>query len=213
MTVRRLQTIRHGVTEANLARICGSPDDALAELGRRQAADARSRLDGIDVGHVISSPLPRAIATATLVSGLEPDALEIAPDCREREFGALSGLTHEEAVARFPQLEYLEVQAVPYSLNPPGGETLAELRERAGRFLDELHRSHHGEVVTVFSHGNFLQQLRAAVYGADERAALDLPLEGILNLALMRFDFTSDGALSDESVVQLAPSDGVRGLY
>ena len=213
MTLLRLQTIRHGVTTANLARICGSPDDELAELGRRQAEDARSRVDGMDLGRVISSPLPRAIATATLVTGLAPDKLEIAHDSREREFGSLSGLTHDEAVARFPQLTYLEVQAVPYSVNPPGGETLPELRERAGRFLHDLHRSHDGEVVTVFSHGNFLQQLRAAVYDVDERAALELPLAGILNLALMRFDFTSDGALSDESVVQLGTTDGVRGLY
>jgi broad specificity phosphatase PhoE len=213
MTVRRLQTIRHGVTTANLARICGSPDDELAELGRRQAADARAHVDGIDLGQVISSPLPRAIATATLVTGLVADELEIAHDCREREFGTLSGLTHEQVVERFPEVAYLEVQAVPYSLNPPGGETLAELRERAGRFLHDLHRSHDGQVVTVFSHGNFLQQLRAAVHGVDERAALDLPLDGILNLALMRFDFAGDGSLSGESVMQLGTTDGVRGLY
>jgi len=213
MTLLRLQTIRHGVTTANLARICGSPDDDLAELGRRQAVDARSRLDGTELGRVISSPLPRAIATAMLVTGLARDELEIADDCREREFGTLSGLTHDQAVERYPQVGHIEVQAVPYSVNPPGGETLPELRERAGRFLHGLHRSHDGEIVTVISHGNFIQQLRAAVYGVDERAALELPLDGILNLALMRFDFTGDGELSGESVLQLAPSEGVGGLY
>ena len=213
MTVRRLQTIRHGVTTANIARICGSPDDELAELGRRQAEDARSRIDGMDLGRVISSPLPRAIATAMLVTGLTRDELEIGDDCREREFGMLSGLTHDQAVERYPDVGHIEVQGVPYSVKPPGGETLPELRERAGRFLHGLHRSHDGEIVTVISHGNFIQQLRAAVYGVDERAALELPLDGILNLALMRFDFTSDGELSGESVVQLADTDGVRGLY
>ena len=213
MTMRRLYTIRHGVTTANLARVCGSPDDELAEEGRRQAADARARLAGTDLGRVVSSPLPRAVATAALVADRGRDGLELHEDCREREFGALSGLTHEQAVARFPHVGYVEVQGIPYSLDPPGGETLAELRERAERFLRALHRSFDGETVTVFSHGNFLQQLRAAVHGVDARAALDLPLDGILNLALMRFDFDAHGELADHAVAQLAATDGVRGLY
>jgi broad specificity phosphatase PhoE len=213
MTVRRLQTIRHGVTTANLGRVCGSPDDELADAGRDQAAHAREQLAGTDLGRIVSSPMPRAIATAALVTGLPPDRFELRDDCREREFGGLSGLTHEQAVARFPEVEYLAVQAVQYSVNPPGGETLPQLRDRAQRFLDGLHASFAGETVTVFSHGNFLQQLRAAVHGVDARAALDLPLEGILNLALMRFDFTEDGELAGHSVVQLAATDGVRGLY
>lgn len=213
MTMRRLQTIRHGVTTANLARVCGSPGDELAEAGRRQAAEARARLDGLDLGRVISSPMPRAVATAALVSGLDVAELELQPDCRERDFGALSGLTHEQAVARFPRVGYLEAQAVRYSLDPPGGETLEQLRERAGSFLATLHRSFGGATVTVFSHGNFLQQLRAAVHGVDAHAALELPLDGILNLALMRFDFDDDGGLVGQSVVQLAETNGVRGLY
>lgn len=212
MTVRRLQTIRHGVTTANLAKICGSPGDELSEEGRRQAADARRRLARAGLGRVLSSPLPRAVATATLVSGLAPDELLLDDDCRERDFGSLSGLTHEQALARFPQVDHLEVQGVRYSLNPPGGETLAELRERAERFLQTLHGSCDGEVVTVFSHGNFLQQLRGAVHGVDAFAALELPLEGILNLALMRFDFAGGGMVG-ESVTQLAATDGVTGLY
>jgi broad specificity phosphatase PhoE len=162
---------------------------------------------------VVSSPLPRAVETATLVTGLAPGDLDVHDDCRERDFGPLSGLTHEQALARFPQVGHLEVQGVRYSLNPPDGETLPELRERAARFLQTLNRSCDGEVVTVFSHGNFLQQLRAAVHGVDAYAALELPLEGILNLALMRFDFGDGGELVEESVTQLAATDGVTGLY
>jgi broad specificity phosphatase PhoE len=213
MTVRRLQTIRHGVTTANVAKVCGSPEDELAEQGRRQALEARARFARTDLGRVISSPMPRAVATAALVSGLDQDELELHDECRERDFGCLSGLTHEQALACFPQVEYLEVQAVPYSVNPPGGEALAELRERAERFLQTLHRSYDGEVVTVFSHGNFLQQLRGAVEGVDALAALELPLEGILNLALMRFDFADDGGLAGYCVTQLAATDAVTGLY
>jgi ribonuclease H / adenosylcobalamin/alpha-ribazole phosphatase len=213
MTVRRLQTIRHGLTTANVAKVCGSPDDELAEQGRRQALEARARFARADLGRVISSPMPRSVATAALVSGLDQDELELHDECRERDFGCLSGLTHEQALERFPQVEYLDVQAVQYSVNPPGGETLTELRERAERFLRALHRSYDGDVVTLFSHGNFLQQLRGAVQDVGALAALELPLEGILNLALMRFDFADDGELAGHSVTQLAATDGVMGLY
>lgn len=213
MTLRRLLTIRHGVTTANLGHVCGSPDDLLADEGERQAAEARRRLAGTDLGRVIASPLPRAVATAVIVSGLDPGVLRIEPGCREREFGGLSGLTHDEAVERFPEVEYLRVQGVPYSVNPPDGETLPELRERARQFLDRLHETCDGEVVTVFSHGNFLQQLRGVLLGVDALAALEFPLEGILNLALMRFDFDAGGTVAVHEVEQLAPTDGVRGLY
>jgi broad specificity phosphatase PhoE len=213
MTLRRLQTIRHGLTTANMAKVCGSPDDALSEEGLRQTAEARARCAGAELGRVVSSPMPRAVATATLVTGLELDRLALHDDCRERDFGSLSGLSHEQALARFPEVEYLEVHTVPYSLNPPGGETLAELRGRAERFLKDLHGAYDGEVVTVFSHGNFLQQLRGVIHGVDALAALELPLEGILNLALMRFDFADDGELAGHTVTQLAATDGVRGLY
>jgi broad specificity phosphatase PhoE len=213
MSLRRLQTIRHGLTTANLARVCGSPDDRLAVEGEQQASQARARLNGHELGSVISSPMPRALATATAVSGVTQSALEVHDDCRERDFGSLSGLTHGQAVARFPDVEYLEVDGVQYSLNPPGGETLDQLRGRAARFLDAIHRAHAGEVVTVFSHGNFLQQLRGVLFAVDALAALELPLEGILNLALMRFDFDSGGSVVDHGVTQLALGEGVRGLY
>jgi broad specificity phosphatase PhoE len=213
MSLRRLQTIRHGLTTANLARVCGSPDDRLAAEGEEQASQARARLNGHDLGSVISSPMTRAVATAVAVSGVRRSALKIHDDCRERDFGSLSGLTHEQAVARFPEVEYLEVGGVQYSLNPPGGETLDQLRGRAARFLDAIHRAHAGEVATVFSHGNFLQQLRGVLLGADARGALELPLEGILNLALMGFDFDADGGVVDHDVTQLAFGEGVMGLY
>jgi broad specificity phosphatase PhoE len=213
MTMVRLQTIRHGLTTANVARICGSPDDALAEAGERQAAQARARLDPGELGRIISSPLPRAIRTAMLVTGCERDRIAIHADGRERDFGGLSGLTHEEAVAHFPEVEYRHVQGVAYSVDPPGGETLADLRDRAAAFLVDLHRRYDGERVTLFSHGNLLQQLRGQLMGVDALTALELPLEGILNLALMRFDFARDGRVTGHAVIQLADTDGITGLY
>jgi broad specificity phosphatase PhoE len=213
MNLRRLQTIRHGLTTANLARVCGSPDDLLADEGERQATEARARLADAELGTVISSPMPRAVATARIVSGLSPELIHIDEDCRERDFGALSGLTHQEAVARFPEVEYLEIKGVQYSMNPPGGETLAELRERAGRFFASLRESSGAPGVTVFSHGNFLQQLRAVIFAVSAETALELPLEGIMNLSMMRFDFSEGGDLVEHSITQLSSNDGVRGLY
>ena len=65
----------------------------------------------------------------------------------------------------------------------------------------------------MFSHGNFLQQLRAVIFAVSAETALELPLEGIMNLSMMRFDFSEGGDLVEHSITQLSSNDGVRGLY
>lgn len=202
-----LATIRHGLTLLNRdQRVGGRIDVPLIDEGRLQAKEAASALDGVAFDAVISSPLQRALETASLVTGLPPSDIEVNEECSERSFGQMEGADPVQVPVRFPQVRYLQVGHVRYSLNPPDGESFDSLHRRATWFLEATLKSHHGESVLVFSHQNFLQQLHGAIKGLGPIESL---AQDILNCELNRFRLGSDGALLDSETVQLC-SDAAR---
>src|SRR5207245_11614194 len=139
-----LLTLRHGVTELNRdKRVSGQTLDVpLLPEGIRQAEEARDRFAGTPLDVVISSPLARAIQTAEIVTGFPRTAIEIDPLATERSFGRMEGLTRAEVESRFPAVRYLQIGTVGYSLNPPGGEPLPVMHDRARAFIIKLMTSH-----------------------------------------------------------------------
>lgn len=185
-----LMTLRHGLTELNRdKRVGGHSDVPLLAEGRRQAETARQTFAGTAVDVVITSPLQRAVETAQIVTGLPVSSMIPEPLCIERFFGGMEGLTRPEVEARFPQVVYLQIDHIGYSLNPPGGETFDALRVRAERFLAKVLDDHRGQRVLVSSHQNFLQQLHGTLLGRDTFDSLRLDL---LNLELNVFHLAAD---------------------
>ncbi len=185
-----LMTVRHGLTELNRdKRVGGHGDVPLLDEGRRQAETARETFAGTPVDVVVSSPLRRAVETAEIITGLPASRMILEPLCVERFFGQMEGLTRSEVESRFPQIVYLQIEHVGYSLNPPGGETFDALRARAERFLVKALTELAGRRVLISSHQNFLQQLHGALLGRDAYDSLRLDL---LNLELNVFHLASD---------------------
>ncbi len=198
-----LTTIRHGLTELNRdQRVGGRIDVPLIEEGRAQAREAAARFDGTPFDVVISSPLLRAIETATIVTGLPDEAIVIDDLCTERSFGAMEGLTPAEVRIRYPQVRYLRIGHIGYSLNPPGGESFPALHERARRFLARTLDRFRGQRILVFSHQNFLQQLHGVILGLDPWGSLE---RDILNCELNQFHLGPGGELLGHRVVHLVP--------
>src|SRR5256712_12674147 len=153
-----LLTLRHGVTELNRdKRVSGQTLDVpLLPEGIRQAEEARDRFAGTPLDVVISSPLARAIQTAEIVTGFPRTAIEIDPLATERSFGRMEGLTREEVESRFPEVRYLQIGHVGYSLNPPDGEAFPALHDRKRRFLQRPLARHRGRRVPPATHQHFL---------------------------------------------------------
>lgn len=197
-------TLRHGLTELNRdKRVSGRTLDVpLLPDGVRQAEDARDRFAGTPVDIVISSPLVRAIRTAEIVTGFSREAIEIDALCNERSFGLMEGLTRAEVEARFPEVQYLQIRHVGYSLNPPGGELFDALAARARRFLQGVLQRHRGRRILISSHQTFLQQLHGVLRGFDPFQALHYD---ILNLELNLFHLDPQGDLISHRSEQLVP--------
>jgi probable phosphoglycerate mutase len=199
-----LLTLRHGVTELNRdKRVSGQTLDVpLLPEGIRQAEEARQRFVGTPLDVVISSPLARAIQTAEIVTGFPREAMEIDPQATERSFGRMEGLTRAEVESRFPDVRYLQIGHVGYSLNPPDGEPFPALHDRARRLLQRLLERHRGRRILVSSHQTFLQQLHGVVRGLGPFEALH---HDILNLELNLFHLNPQGLLTSHRREQLAP--------
>jgi broad specificity phosphatase PhoE len=146
---RRIYLMRHGaVAYFDEGRPVAPDAVPLTAEGRRQAAAAAALLDGVSLDRVVSSDLPRAVETATLVAPSHtveawPELREIAgdrfsaipPDELEREFvGALHGI-------------------VPNEKRFLGGETIGELFDRVLPAVDRLLADPAWDAALVVAHG------------------------------------------------------------
>lgn len=196
-----ISTIRHGLTELNRSKRTGGRTDVpLIDPGRLQAQEACATFAGTPFDVAYASPLKRAIETAQIIANIAPPQLIIDELCAERFFGEMEGLTRTEIMERLPQVKYIPIGHVHYSLNPPGGETFEEVHQRAHQFYDKLLARHRGQRVLVFSHQNFMQQLHAVIRGLDHMQALEYD---ILNCELNQFRIGADGRLIAHQTFQL----------
>lgn len=197
-------TIRHGLTELNRdKRVGGRIDVPLIPQGREQAEEARAAFAGTPFDVFVSSPLRRSLETAIIVAGVAPGDVEIDELCTERSFGRMEGADPADVPTRHPEVRYLRIGDIGYSLNPPDGEPFPDLQARAGRFLDGLLARHGGKRILVFSHQNFLQQLHGVLLGLDPFESLE---RDILNCELNQFHLSSDETVKGHNSVQLCGS-------
>ena len=159
MQSTRIIAIRHGETAWNVAtRIQGQLDIGLNARGRWQAAQVAQALRGEPLQAVYASDLARAWDTAQAIARASATALTAHLGLRERHFGAFQGQTHAEIESGWPQHALHWRQRNP-DWAPPGGESLAELRERTRRTVDELAGAHVGQQIVLVAHGGVLDAL------------------------------------------------------
>jgi broad specificity phosphatase PhoE len=169
-----LWLIRHGETEWSRARRhTGRTDLPLSPAGEAEARALGEHLRGLEVGRVLSSPLTRARATATLTGF--GDRLELTDALAEFDYGEYEGLTTAEIRGARPGWDLFRDGC-------PGGETVETAAARAGKLLDSLTGTE-GRVL-LFSHGHQLRILTACYLGLPPDAARHLFL-GTASLSVL----------------------------
>jgi probable phosphoglycerate mutase len=160
-----LWMVRHGESTWNeLGLIQGHADGpTLTDKGRRQSAQAAAQFRRGSAGAIYSSDLARAQETAAFIG--EALGLPVATDSalRERCFGSFEG---------FP-LSALDTvdsgisgdRVVDAAARPEGGESLDEVHERVGEFLERLRGERHSGDIILVSHGGAIRAMRAFCAG------------------------------------------------
>lgn len=190
----RICLVRHGETEWNLARrLQGQLDIALNALGMRQAEATAAWLAAEPdppVSAVYSSDLKRARSTAERIAHRLNLPVRVVPELRERRYGVLEGLTHEEARQRLPEdFARLAARDPEYAF-PGGGESLAQLSARATGYLLAIAAAHPNETVVVVTHGGVLDAVNRFVRGIPLHVPRDF---AIPNAGLNWIAFGADG--------------------
>ena len=187
--MKRLYLLRHGQTEFNVKKLVqGRCDSPLTDLGRKQAGMAAAWLKDHDVvpDKVVSSPLGRAMDTASLVAtellGLDAE-VEPCEGIIERSYGTFEEGPHDALPT--------DVWDPGEELVPFGGEGSHALQERMVATLTNLMGAEGIETLLAVSHGSASRQFIKAAAPEGFELPTKLP-----NCAIMIFDF--DEAKSGE---------------
>ncbi len=202
--------VRHGQSVANLAAAAAEAegaerlvlktrdmDVALSPLGTEQAAAVGRFLGDLaaelrpDV--VLASPYLRARQTAAIaLSAAGGDLATVAVHCderlRDREMGALDGLTLRGVQAQFPELAAQRLRIGKFYQRPPGGEAWTDVLLRLRSVQHSLDLEHHGKRVLIFAHDIVVLLFCYLYEELDEAEVLELgATDPVANCSLTSF--------------------------
>lgn len=144
----RLVLLRHGETEwSKSGQHTGRTEVELTDAGRKQAQLAAGVLGELKLVDplVISSPRRRSLVTAEL-AGLSID--EVTEQLAEWDYGLYEGLTTAQIQESVPDW-------LVWTHGCPGGESVAQVSERADAAVTTALRHMESRDVVFVSHGHF----------------------------------------------------------
>ena len=189
--------IRHGETALNVSRVLQPADTPLSARGQAQAAALAQHLRSAGLAAILSSDLPRALATAYAIARVCGLPVLTTPLLHERNFGDLRGRPYDS-------LDHDPLTAVDA---PPGGESAAGFRARCAAAWVFLitQQARAGGPLAVVTHGlvihEWLQHGPLLL-----PAGLDLP-ERLANTSVTRAS-----AAAPHRVQQVNQTDHLTGL-
>ena len=145
-----LLLIRHGETALNVARVLQPAATPLSPRGMAQAEALAQALRTKGLAAIVSSDLPRALATAQAIGRACGLPVATSALLHERNFGDLRG-------QRYDDLDHDPLSA---DAAPPGGESAAQFRSRctAAWALLLAHQRQAGGPLAVVTHGLVIRQ-------------------------------------------------------
>jgi alpha-ribazole phosphatase len=163
----RLILVRHGETMYNAQRrFTGQSDVPLNALGKWQSAALGECLATEHLDVIVTSDLERTRVTGSAIALNHRLPIQEDIDLRELAFGEWEGYTYDEVLARDANLAALW-RADPSKYAPPGGETVAQLRDRCARALERWQTQYPEASVLWVTHGGLIGVLLCHVLGID----------------------------------------------
>jgi alpha-ribazole phosphatase len=126
-------------------------------------------LQDVQFDAVISSSLVRAVETASIVSGYDPDMIIKDERLRELNFGAWEGIHHRELKEKHK--EALEKWSSDWKNTAlPGGESFFEIYIRVKSSIEDILKEYKGKRVLIVSHQGTMRIIPMVLLGLTEDA-------------------------------------------
>ena len=179
----KIYLIRHGETTWNREkRLQGHLDIGLNERGYWQADRLGEYLADKSIAAVISSDLSRAVDTAKAVAKHHGLNLQYDAGLRERHYGLMQGLSHEEIAQKHPR-NHLAWKNREIHFQPASGESLQQFYDRVIESAIFWARQYQNQDIAMVAHGGVLDCLYR--YAHDISLWSERPCE-IANAAINR---------------------------
>lgn len=148
----KIYLIRHGQTTGDIEnRYGGSYDDHLTDEGEVQAHKLAEKLANSGIQIILCSPLIRAQETAKIINTELNCEIRTIENLRERnQNGILSGMTRDEAKAKYPELVE---QVKDYKNQIQGAESYEDFVERIKKAFTEIINSAGYSTIGIVTHG------------------------------------------------------------
>ncbi|MGH7820061.1 MAG: histidine phosphatase family protein [Candidatus Binatia bacterium] len=178
-----LLLVRHGVTRHNADRIFMGHDPVpLAPEGRDQVRRLASRLGARKIDRIVASDIARARESAEILSSALGLPFETHAALREVHVGEAEGVSYADAAGRWP-----EVFDPAGEGRFPGGESFADVADRASAFLRDSVITDEPETVLVVTHGGVVRGAGARLLGLSLRAIGPFAVDNA-SLTMLRAD-------------------------
>lgn len=161
-----LTLVRHGETTGNVEKLFhGATNSPLTKQGEQQAQQVALRLKQTHphVTTLYSSPLKRALQTASPIAHRLNLSIQIKDDLREVNLGTWEGLSMKELNETH---HFWKNARKNPDFAPHGGESSGELAKRASSVLQTIAMAHQGESVIIVGHGGVFCSALAALLGS-----------------------------------------------
>ena len=145
--------LRHGQAENNTKKILAgrTPGINLTETGRKQAEQAGAMLKSLNVSSIYSSPIDRAMQTASIV-GKHCDVEPISDDrLIELYMGKFTMIPYNEIFEKHGNV-FLKFYEGSLEISHNGVESFAEVQKRVFDIVDFVKNKHKDENVVLVTH-------------------------------------------------------------
>ena len=208
----RLIITRHGQSIANAQfRFAGHSDFDLSDVGHAQAELAAEYISKkFKIDYIYSSDLLRAYNTALPTA--KRLGLEIIPTTSLREIfaGEWEGLTTDEIAVKYT--EDFDIWKNDYARSRcTGGESTAEVYERAYRAVVDIASKHDGQTLLLSTHATMVRALCARAMGLSAEQTGDIPFTH--NASINLFTYDNGRLIPDELNIIEHLGDTVTGVH
>lgn len=156
---------RHGQTESNITGFfMGWSNEDLNEEGYAQARCLSSRLAGLPMASIYTSPLKRTYNTATVLAEPHNLELKVLDALIEIRQGDWQGLHIDEISQKWPKL-WRQSRIDPSEVTMPNGESFQQVTERAVSAFETIVAENQGKNTVLVTHDVVIRVLVAHTLG------------------------------------------------